>query len=260
MSDRPRFPALEEITPFDLAAYVDEQLDPARRVEVEDHLSRHPQAAAEVMADLRTRDALRLSFPRPEAPASEHLLAAAHRLERGLGRALMVERLRRVAALALLVGAGWLAHGELGIGNSVASTATPAFLQDVARAHRAALVRAEAAPASAIAIDAVALKAATEVPVPQLPTAWRVRDVQVVDAHDGPALELTADDPDLGRVTLFGERVQAFSLVEPTPVETPHQSESSVYWQIGEVAYALTGRAPPVLLQQAAYSLSRATH
>jgi anti-sigma factor RsiW len=59
----------DPITEADLLAYVDDQLDVARRIEVEEHLARNPEAAARVMADLKDRDALRLAFaaelPRP---------------------------------------------------------------------------------------------------------------------------------------------------------------------------------------------------
>ncbi len=45
----------EPISQYDLHAYVDDQLDAARRIAVEDYLARHPKRAAEVMADLRSR-------------------------------------------------------------------------------------------------------------------------------------------------------------------------------------------------------------
>ncbi|PLU24301.1 Fis family transcriptional regulator, partial [Sinorhizobium medicae] len=54
----PRDPILEA----DLDAYVDDQLDVARRIEVEAYLSAHPNVAARVMSDLRTRDELRLAL------------------------------------------------------------------------------------------------------------------------------------------------------------------------------------------------------
>ena len=75
----------DPITPADLHAFVDDQLDIARRIEVEDHLSRHPDAAARVMADMRTRDALGLAFgARSANPPSMPVMDAARRLERGL--------------------------------------------------------------------------------------------------------------------------------------------------------------------------------
>src|SRR3712207_9333687 len=62
-------PMSDPITETDLLAYVDDQLDPARRIEVEEHLAQNPDAATRVMADLKDRDTLRLihaaPLPRP---------------------------------------------------------------------------------------------------------------------------------------------------------------------------------------------------
>ncbi|WP_235837015.1 zf-HC2 domain-containing protein, partial [Cereibacter johrii] len=55
----------EPVTELDLVAYVDDQLDPWRRVAVERHLATDPEAAARVMADLQARDELRLAFAEP---------------------------------------------------------------------------------------------------------------------------------------------------------------------------------------------------
>ncbi|MCP6559629.1 zf-HC2 domain-containing protein, partial [Klebsiella pneumoniae] len=60
---------MDPITEHDLNAYVDGQLDLARRIEVEGHLAARPDIAAQVMADLRTRDALSAAF----APARPNL-------------------------------------------------------------------------------------------------------------------------------------------------------------------------------------------
>jgi anti-sigma factor RsiW len=63
----------DPITEADLLAYVDDQLDVARRIEVEDYLAGNPAKAAEVMADLKDRDALRLAFSSPPtAPYRRH--------------------------------------------------------------------------------------------------------------------------------------------------------------------------------------------
>jgi anti-sigma factor RsiW len=58
----------DPITEADLLGYVDDQLDIGRRIEVEEHLSRHPDAAARVMADLGMRDALRSPARRRRGP------------------------------------------------------------------------------------------------------------------------------------------------------------------------------------------------
>jgi anti-sigma factor RsiW len=49
-------------TEAEIQAYVDGELDLPRRIEVEAHLEANPALAAQVMADLRLRDALRLAF------------------------------------------------------------------------------------------------------------------------------------------------------------------------------------------------------
>ena len=58
----------DPITETDIHAFVDGQLDVARRIEVEDYLAGHPEIAAHVMADMRARDALALAFS--SGPAS----------------------------------------------------------------------------------------------------------------------------------------------------------------------------------------------
>ncbi|RUU56499.1 anti-sigma factor, partial [Mesorhizobium sp. M7A.T.Ca.TU.009.01.1.1] len=47
---------VDPVTDIDLDAYVDDQVDVTRRIEVEAFLSARPEAAARVMSDLRTRD------------------------------------------------------------------------------------------------------------------------------------------------------------------------------------------------------------
>lgn len=53
------------ITEADLLAFVDDQLAPARRTEVEDFLVHSPQDAHRVAADLALLEGLRLLFGRP---------------------------------------------------------------------------------------------------------------------------------------------------------------------------------------------------
>src|SRR3954453_22419947 len=99
----------DPITEADLDAFIDGELDPARRIEVEEHLAGRPDAAARVMADLRARDLLKLAFADAPARPSLALLEAAHRIERSLSWRRIALRCRRAAAIVLLVGIGWLA-------------------------------------------------------------------------------------------------------------------------------------------------------
>ncbi|MFL5192287.1 MAG: anti-sigma factor family protein, partial [Microvirga sp.] len=147
----------DPITEGDLLAYVDDQLDPARRIEVEEHLAQNPDAATRVMADLKDRDTLRLLHAAPLPRPAEAMIGAAVRLERALGWQEFSLKLRRMAAVVALIGLGWVAHGQVGLGitDSEASPKPPAFVDDrrrhVAEARRleqaAALAETAAPPA-----------------------------------------------------------------------------------------------------------------
>ncbi|MEI9417667.1 anti-sigma factor family protein, partial [Mesorhizobium sp. Cs1321R2N1] len=89
---------VDPVTDADLDAYVDDQLDVARRIEVEAFLSVRPEAAARVMSDLRTRDELRVALAGSEGMARPATADAARRLERGLGRGRIFGVLQRAAA------------------------------------------------------------------------------------------------------------------------------------------------------------------
>src|SRR5262245_55900404 len=97
----------DTISDADLHAYVDDQLTPARRIAVEGYLSRHPSLAARVMADLRGRDELRLAVA--ELPIVVRLSTsdAARQLERALVRDRQFARLRRIAAMTVMIALGW---------------------------------------------------------------------------------------------------------------------------------------------------------
>ncbi|RUY51278.1 anti-sigma factor, partial [Mesorhizobium sp. M7A.F.Ca.CA.001.13.2.1] len=77
---------VDPVTDIDLDAYVDDQIDVTRRIEVEAFLSARPEAAARVMSDLRTRDELRVALAGSKGMARPATADAARRLERGLAR------------------------------------------------------------------------------------------------------------------------------------------------------------------------------
>src|SRR5687768_17003093 len=111
-----------EIGEDDLNAYVDDQLPLVRRADVEAWLARNPAVAARVMADLSGRDTLRAALGGP-VEHGPRVRAAAARLERAFAWRATAASLRRAAAIALLVGAGWMAHAMVGagVGESVAA-------------------------------------------------------------------------------------------------------------------------------------------
>lgn len=247
----------EPVTEHDLEAYLDEQLDMARRVEVEDHLARHPEAAARVMADLRTRDALRLALrvPDPPAPAT---LAAARRLGRGLGRARLLRQCRSLGAAAALVALGWLAHSEFGplaIGESEAAGHAPAFAEDAVRSHHTALLRARLpSQPEAPDFDPEEILAATRISVPALPAGWRVLDAQLFPSREGPSIMLAIEAEGLGALSLFAARTR------PGPasrVASAHVGADPVaFWREDGLAFALTGAAGSRQLEEVARRLA----
>ena len=250
----------DPVTEFDLVAYVDDQLDPWRRVAVERHLAAHPEAAARVMADLQGRDELRLAFGEtlpPEAPATR---AAARRLARGLGRDRLLARLAPMAAVLVIggmIGAGAAGLGPLRVPQVVASEAPPVFVQAALEAHEAGHLRLSmASQPAAPSFDAAEIRAATGIRLPALPPDWTVRDVQIFPSAQGPSVEMALETPELGRMSLFAVRPGTFRVA--LPHETDQRGLHVAWFQIGEVAHVLVAEAaPPKALRAAAEGLSR---
>src|SRR5829696_2016171 len=174
---QPSDPGLDPIMGCDLDAYVDDQLAPIRRIEVEAYLSRNPKIAVQVMADLRARDELRLAMADRPRVSGIGTAGAARRLERALARDRALARLRRVAAIAAFVGAGWFAHAQLGafsVTDVVAST-PPAFVSDALMSHRTALLRGSmASQPRSQAFDSAEIRSQTAIVLPALPVGWHV--------------------------------------------------------------------------------------
>ncbi|HEY7383497.1 MAG TPA: anti-sigma factor [Beijerinckiaceae bacterium] len=248
----------DPIVDADLHAFVDGQLDRARRMEVEDFLARHPEAAARIMADLRARDALALAFGgQPGRRSPEHVLEAARRLDRGLVWRRIGLRLRRAAAVVVLVGAGWLAHAQVGlfeIAESEAAPKAPAFVEDARHSHETALIRARmASQRDMLRYDPVEIESETGIVLPRLPREWRVIDAQVFPSRLGHSVELVVETQGVGRASIFSARAPAFDVIAPTLARG--RGGGTVYWQSGELVYALTGSAPEAALEKAAARL-----
>jgi anti-sigma factor RsiW len=248
----------DPITEADLLAYVDDQLDPARRIEVEEHLAHDPEAAVRIMADLKHRDALRLLNAAPLPRAPETTLGAASRLERALAWHEFGLKLRRVAAMVALIGFGWVAHGQVGLGitHSEASPKPPAFVEDALHSHETGLLRARMISQPEVeAYDPAEILAETGIQLPALPTDWQIRDAQVFPSRHGHSVELIIDGSDLGRVSLFAAHVPVFNVIDPTVAR--FDEAKTVYWQRGQLAYALTGTGSDKAIERAALRLSR---
>jgi anti-sigma factor RsiW len=252
----------EALSEADLHAYVDDQLDMSRRIEVEDYLSRHPEIAARVMADLRIRDSLRLALLPYTSVSATRTRQAARRLRRRLVWTRFARRGRHAAAVAVLITVGWLAHaqmGPFGVGESTASPSVPAFVEEAWDARRISLLRAQMRSQPEVThYDPVEILAMTQIAIPDLPRDWRVLDVQVFPTADDYSVEMSLEAGPLGTLSLFATRVEKPDLIKPIVV--PAHPATTAYWQMGPLAYALTGSASQRALKRAAVELSETLH
>ncbi|GJE01214.1 anti-sigma factor family protein [Methylobacterium isbiliense] len=250
----------DPITESDLNAYIDGQLDLGRRIEVEEHLAANPQAAARVMADLRTRDALSAAFApvqpnlRP-GPVPERIALAARRLDRALTWRRIGARFQRAAVVALLVGTGWLMHADSGL---VASAQTPPFLEEALQARQTAQLRARVASLRPTpAYDRAGIEAATRIRLPDLPGDWRVNDLQIFPGRSGAGVEIAIEAGALGPVALFATRTPDTEAISPEVVRAA--DAVTVYWKTGHTAFALSGSRDEPALGRAAATLAALT-
>jgi anti-sigma factor RsiW len=242
----------------DLDAYVDGELDVGRRIAVEAYLSDHPAIAAKVMADLSIRGELRLALAADTRAGRADTREAARRLERGLAYARVLNSLQRIAAVAVLVGAGWIAHTPLGAFTATevsASVPPPLFVEDAVRAHRVTEARDRIAPETKLAsYNPDDIRAETAIVLPSLPKGWSVSDVEIYPSGFGPSVELTVE-ADGQRLSLFAVRPGSFSVQKVSHVALDGVQAS--YWQIGEVAYSLIADGKAKNLDREAEQLSR---
>ncbi len=248
----------EPITELDLVAYVDDQLDPTRRVEVEAHLARQPSAAARVMADLQARDLLRLNPGKFDPSPPKETMHAARRLERALIAAILPRWAGMVAGVVLLLVAAWFVGTESG---SVFSPVTPAsagsigFLDEAVMSHRAALARARMQSQLEVTVlDPKEIREETRIAVPSLPSAWRIRDVQVFPSDEGLSLQISLDAGTNEALSLFAIHRPVSGFAKPSLVQI--RGDTIAYWVEGEMSYALIGSLTTDELKRVAEDLA----
>ncbi|EJT06106.1 anti-sigma factor [Rhizobium sp. CCGE 510] len=253
--------AIDPILDADLDAYVDGELDVARRIQVESYLSDHPAIAAKVMADLSVKGELRLALAGESAFGRPETRDAARRLERGLSYGRIVHSMQRIAAVGILVTAGWVAHNSFGAFSATevsASVPAPAYVEDAVRAYQTAALRQSMPAQTPATYSADDIRAATAIVMPELPKDWKVADVQIFPSEFGPSVEMAIEQSDGKRLSLFAVRPGAFE-VKPVSHLALEKAEAA-YWQIGEVAYALIADESGLNLDQAAERLARSLY
>lgn len=218
----------DRIGDFELNAYVDGQLDAAGRLEVEEHLARHPALAARVMADLSLRDSLRLAFPAESHVVPEQTKAWALKLEKSLKIRRAALPLRRMAAAVAIFALGWSAH----IG-----------WYEITRAPDQAAVVAEAQR----------LGEKLDVRLPRIPEGWQMMSARLTETANGPGLEIRFKTPEFGHLSLVARHTDELDLILPT-VQTD-KSRRTALWQLVSDRYYLTAKLGEKPLETAALEL-----
>lgn len=146
----------------------------------------------------------------------------------------------RAAAIAALLATGWIARGTLGEFPQSAQAST--FLDEAAASRRAALLRqAMVSQVETATFDPQEIKRSTGIILPVLPDGWRVTDVQLFPTPDSPAIAMSVRTPQGQALSLFADRAE--TPAEATPLVARRQGDVVAYWEVGAMAYALTGKA-----------------
>ncbi|MBO6561230.1 MAG: hypothetical protein JJ959_11870 [Nisaea sp.] len=198
MSDQTEAPREIEA---DLLAFLQGRLDAERAYIVADHLADNPERAAEMLADARNIEGLRLSLSELDTPPSAAILAGARRLEGRLQRRHALHRFAPIAASLFIFAAGWSTNTVL----QTFGTANAHPLIEAALDAQAALDLRHwmVSQPESTDLNTAEIVGALGIKLPALPTGWIVRDVQVVSSPERPGVAIDLDTPEFGRILLF---------------------------------------------------------
>jgi anti-sigma factor RsiW len=222
-----------DITEDHLHAYVDGQLDGARRIEVEAYLAEHPAEARRVEAYQQQNLALRSLFAMTPGQSSNHPRRS---------RNASYLRYAAVLFVGLFGGAiGWVLRGE-----TVAVTAFTQFPREAAIAH------VVYAPEVRHAVEVTAQEEShlvawlskrmgASVRAPHLrDVGYELMGGRLLPSDNGPAAQFMYQDVQGRRLTLYVRRMSKPR--EATAFRYSRDDGLSIfYWVDGPLAYALSG-------------------
>lgn len=235
----------DQPTQLELDTYVDGQLDLSRKYMVENHLSRNPALAAQVMADLGSQSALKILMGTVQEPSAD-MRDAAHQLVEWRPRPFW----HKVAPFGGVVAAGIAVLFALPIDGP------PDYVGYAVASHRTAMVRAAmVSQIEAPHYDAKEILTNTRIDMPAIPAGWQVTDVQLFPSNDGPALLVAVRTGQGEPLSLYAVRARTSAPERPDAVREGAQSVA--YWRRGDTSYALTGETDPVAIDATAEALTR---
>ena len=236
--------AADIVDDIEIETYIDGELDLARRLAVEDHLSRNPDLAAKVMADFRNRSALRLLMGSDVAPSRS--LADALEKIRKESRSFWRRPALGLAAVIVMALTTVTMLGP--------DSAPPAYVSLAAQSHRTLVDRVNIAANQPISDRAHALFLASRIAVPRLPSDWQVTDVELLDAAAGPAMLIAVQTTEGLHLSILAIRERSSAPRAPDAVRAGKQSVA--YWRRGDFSYALTGEGEPEQIDATADALA----
>jgi anti-sigma factor RsiW len=227
---------MNEVTEQDLHAYVDRQLDAARRQEVEAHLAADPVAAEKVVAYRRQNETLHALFdPTLDEPIPARLRKPARTTWPVLRYAAMM------GWLAVGLVAGWAARGPGVVPMTVASLPQQAAIAHVVYSAEVLHPVEVGADQEAHLVKWLSKRLGNEVRPPDLNQAgFQLVGGRLLPGSDGPAAQFMYQDAKGLRLTLY-VRTHA-----PDARDTAFRYEKSdrvgvFYWVDGPLGYALSG-------------------
>ena len=245
------------VTPEEINRFLDGELPLSQRADVQARLALDPELAAEVFAEANRMEALRFVQPQRLFPPRASL-DGARQLERAFLRRKVFAAVKMQMAAVLLVALGWAANSVTGPLREGGKTVDESFILAAREALRVAQLNVGPRDESEPNNEKIErLVGALNIRMPQLPSAWRVTDVQVQPWNERQSLVVTAETPSLGRITLVAAPMHGEDAVPPTSATDGRIP--TVYWQSGGTAYALMGPAAPERLEREANGIEVAT-
>jgi anti-sigma factor RsiW len=245
------------ISQEEINRFLDGELMPSQRADVQARLALDPQLAAEVFAEAQRMEAVRSAQPQRLFPPRASM-DGARQLERVFWRRKLFTALRFQIAAIMLIAVGWAANSLTGPIRQIGQTADENFILAAREALRVAQLNVGPEEDGEPKQDKIErLVGALNIRMPQLPSTWEVTDVQVQPWNEKQSLVVTANTPSLGRITLVAAPMQGEDAIPPTSATDGRVP--TVYWQSGGTAYALMGPAAPERLEREAQGIEVAT-
>lgn len=248
----------DAITDQEINGFLDGELSPVQRAELQARLARDPELACRVLSDMHIADVLRLA-PGPRHHPIE-TVSAALRLERSLARRRLLANLRTGAVAASIFAVGFLSNSALTALNAPRHAVDETFAATARVAVDAVqteVTAAETGRVETITSKIARLEETAEVVVPEIPPDWEVKDVRLQPINGKNSVVVTAQAATAGAVTLVATPMENDEALPPTPVEG--EDKPAVVWQTGQTGYALVGKAAPRTLQTMAQGIEVAS-